>query len=434
MDVERSEADHPAAERPLYQVSPRHEPEPTNTIRHALHPVACWRVPGSAFGGRTSLPGPTFADAARAFARVQQRCDGYLLSLFGHAGDRGKPDAEHALASRRARAVFGLLTRDPAVWEDLFATPAGDDRWGLEAVQAILGALRDPQTREAYYGGPCDGRLDPPTERAVEAFQRDVGEPSTGRPVASTRSRLFLAYMDHLASDGAKPIRHERSRFLDRGQDDGGKAAVQGCSAFNPLVVPPQDDATPRAARSNDRVLGYFFPAVPHIEPTDWPCPRWNDGPSACRGSFWPDGDARRAAGRELRLFRHDRKTMSCRFYDRFAQRSPCEGITRPLRVYWTRFPGEDDERGELVVEGSDGEALLRRPLHDADERTGNLIAFDLDVDWLPGLETVVLRFGDRRRVLIPRTSLRNLRDELERKREHEAIQSAFRTEDAGST
>jgi hypothetical protein len=37
-------------------------------------------------------------------------------------------------------------------------------------------------------------------------------------------------------------------------------------------------------------------------------------------------GDTRRKNGDTLKLYAETRDTMACRFYDRFARRSPCEG------------------------------------------------------------------------------------------------------------
>jgi hypothetical protein len=56
-----------------------------------------------------------------------------------------------------------------------------------------------------------------------------------------------------------------------------------------------------------------------------WPCPKVKESNAACSSNFWPDGDTRRKNGDARREYKVTRDTMACRFYDRFARRSPCE-------------------------------------------------------------------------------------------------------------
>jgi hypothetical protein len=73
----------------------------------------------------------------------------------------------------------------------------------------------------------------------------------------------------------------------------------------------------------------FFFPQGTKVDSSAWPCPKVKDPGDACKSAFWPDGDQRRKNGSTLRVYSDTKDTMACRFYDRFARRSPCEiGLT----------------------------------------------------------------------------------------------------------
>jgi hypothetical protein len=118
---------------------------------------------------------------------------GPALSVFGHADPVGDDEYNKALSGRRARAIYALFTRDTAIWSEL----AGAEAW-------------------------------PP---AAFAMMQD----RTALPAGTPRDALFRAYMDAIChrADGT-PFAVDRTGFLGRGADPGGKADVQGCRPRNP--------------------------------------------------------------------------------------------------------------------------------------------------------------------------------------------------------
>jgi hypothetical protein len=167
----------------------------------------------------------------------------------------------------------------------------------------------------------------------------------TALPAGTPRDALFRAYMDAIChrADGT-PFAVDRTGFLGRCADPGGKVDVQGCSEFNPILrFSAADDqalqAPSRRAERNERnapnrrVLVFLFPPGMFLPPAAWPCPRTAEGSSGCRAQFWPDGDRRRAAADREREYTRDRDTFACAFYNRMARRSPCEGVRKSLEI-----------------------------------------------------------------------------------------------------
>jgi hypothetical protein len=167
----------------------------------------------------------------------------------------------------------------------------------------------------------------------------------TGKPPGTPRDELFRAYMDAICrrADGT-PFTVDRSGFLGKGLDPGGKADYQGCSEFNPIFrfsAAQEQELSPQARHSerdlrnapNRRVLVFMFPAGMFAPASDWPCPRATEGTSGCRAQFWPDGDKRRSARDRERTYEVDKDTFACAFYDRMARRSPCELVRKTLRI-----------------------------------------------------------------------------------------------------
>jgi len=110
--------------------------------------------------------------------------------------------------------------------------------------------------------------------------------------------------------------------------------ALQGCSRFNPVKLLPisvmngdDQDARNAADAPNRRVIMFFFRKGVKITKADWPCPPVKESTRACKAQFWHDGDQRRQNGDVERKYLDTHDTMACRFYDRFARRSPCEGM-----------------------------------------------------------------------------------------------------------
>jgi hypothetical protein len=302
---------------------------------------------------------------------------GRPAAIFSHCDPAGDDSLNKTLGDRRVIAIYALLTRQPKLWEDIYAAPAVGDEWGTRAVQAMLASLKGRATDDAgdlvedpntnpYYAGALDGDYGPATSAAVRAFQTDSGNAADGQAGPATRKALFGAYMDWLctpepqevtgsndeddagtaakpsaggedASTSPPPFRMQLSDFLGGlGAQPGDlpKMTLQSCGKFNPVVLLTKDrmEGADKSARNasdapNRRVLIFFFEQGTMVAASLWPCPKVKESNDACKAAFWPDGDARRQNGAALRQYRITRDTMACRFYDRFARRSPCEGV-----------------------------------------------------------------------------------------------------------
>lgn len=312
-----------------------------NTIRFNLVVVACWRINEVLFDFDSSVVKPGVADEIRRLAELVAANPGSPASIFGHADPIGDDSYNKRLSDRRAEAIFALLTRDVSIWERLFDQPTAGDRWGIRALQLMLSHLRDPQN-EPFYRGAIDGIAGDGTTAAIRGFQGTNGLTVDGIAGPKTRSKLFRAYMDAVAVTTEGPFVMDRAAFLGEGKDPDGKAAYQGCTEFNPVVLlskadlarlAQSPDKTERNERNapNRRVMMFLFRADTKVEPADWPCPRVGEGEDACRVQFWPNGEQRRQAGDAERQYRVSRDTFACRFYDRLARVSPCEGIVVPV-------------------------------------------------------------------------------------------------------
>jgi hypothetical protein len=86
------------------------------------------------------------------------------MSRFGHADPVGNDNYNKILSGRRAAAVYGMLTHDAAIWEDLFsntgrfALPAVGDRWGDEALQTMLAEVGQTPSAGARLSRSARGR------------------------------------------------------------------------------------------------------------------------------------------------------------------------------------------------------------------------------------------------------------------------------------
>ncbi len=318
-----------------YVVAPTADPQAFNTLRPRLRPSACWRIDDMRFDFDSSflLPSGTGEFQQLARQRPPEPAEGApvrLLSVFGHADPSGQDDYNRILSGRRATSVYGLLTRDVALWEKLYSVPHGGDKWGTRQVQLMLPPLG--------FAASQSGFLDQPTTQGVKDFQKAHGLPGSGFPDAGTRAQLFLAYMDVLCvDDSGVPFRYRPEDFLSRGGGAGGKMDYQGCGELNPVRVFSEEDAARyekpanKAERnaqnaSNRRVVIYMFDAALGITEAQWPCPTVKDSGAACRGQLWPDGDARRSPRGPQREHLSGGRTFACAFYDRLARGSPCEG------------------------------------------------------------------------------------------------------------
>jgi hypothetical protein len=198
-----------------------------------------------------------------------------------------------------------------------------------------------------YYAGRATGVQGADTTDAVKRFQADAGLGVDGDPGPNTRKALFGAYMDWLCTPGddssTTPFRMQPSDFLGGAGAQPGdlpKMSLQSCGKFNPIVLLTTDemsgdDTTQRNADDapNRRVIMFFFEKGTTVDPSLWPCPAVKESNDACQSAFWPDAEQRRQNGSTLRLYKDTRDTMACRFYDRFARRSPCEGSKTAIVV-----------------------------------------------------------------------------------------------------
>lgn len=306
----------------FFAVAPTDKPGQRNRIRDPLVPVAVWQLDQAHFAFDSSCLLPTMAaDFARLVAEIRAR-PGALLAIFGHTDPVGDEDYNKALSGRRAKALYGLLTRRVELWEDLYRHPHGHDDW--QAGGRVVAMMRDQ----------------------LSAAGRAVA------PSASVRE-VFDAYLGLLGVDAdGKSFGLPKRAFLGGGADDQGKADYQGCGEFNPVVVFSKAEerefarAEAKAQRDlanapNRRVTVLLFPPGTQIDRNRWPCPRAGEGPAGCRKRFWSDAVRRRAAGEERRERPVDRTTYACRFYDRLAEDEPGVGMPVALRfVSWLPDPG----------------------------------------------------------------------------------------------
>jgi len=337
-------ADHRVQPDVALLVAPTHA-RAFNTVRPLLHPNACCRLDDLRFDFDSSFVLPTGAAefallaAKRAPEVGTGPATGLLLSVFGHADPTGEDDYNKTLAGRRASAVYAVLIRDADRWEKLYSNGFGGDVWSLRHVQLMLGAVgNDP--------GETDGQLGTRTQTALRDFQQSEGIPSSGAADKATRKALFLAYMDTLCRDASgQPFQYRKQDFLSRGTGADGKADLQGCGEFNPVLVfseklgkefkKPERKADRDAANvTNRRVLIFMFDPKLEIDATKWPCPTVEEGAAGCRKKFWKDGDERRQPKGGQREFLKGGGTFACNFYERLAASSPCEGVRQALRIF----------------------------------------------------------------------------------------------------
>jgi hypothetical protein len=350
----------PTIQRMLY-VSPSADGEQFQRIRLGLRVQACWRLNNALFAFDSSLLQPQSAPELRQLMQLLEQNPDCPASVFGHADPVGEDSYNKLLSGRRAKALYSLLIRDVAAWERLYKEPTAGDQWGVRALQMMLGTVQ-PRTTDSnldylsgmknepvgYYRGPWDGVVRGEYQQAARAFQQEEGLVADGIVGPKTRNALFLRYMDSICLSPSESFVMKPEQFLGEGKDPEGKGALQGCGEFNPVFLFSQadrqrytyQDQQERNQRNavNRRVMVFLFQPNVKISPNDWPCPRWNEGMGGCKGNFWPDGEQWRENGPEERWYRKDRHTMACRWYDRHARLSPCEGCSEltdyQIRLY----------------------------------------------------------------------------------------------------
>lgn len=324
-----------------------------NTIRPALMTVACWRLDDVRFEFDSSFLLPEARLELRRLGGLRTEYPDAPMSIFGHADPVGNDDFNKKLSGRRAMAIYGVLTRNTDMWETLH----NDHGWALKSTQRILEFL-------GFYEGPSDGAQRASSTSAVKAFQgthEDLA--ADGDPGPKTRQRLYADYMDAICVDAKdEPFHFEPGEFLGKGADPEGKADYQGCSEFNPILLfsKAEDNIFQRAVDKkgrdaanapNRRVVLFFFRPGVDVDVNQWPCPRAGEGTSDCRKRFWSDSQDRLTLDDEnRRTYEATRDTFACRFYDRFARRSPCEaGYKEWIVQIMQSGPGELKDRQPLA-------------------------------------------------------------------------------------
>jgi hypothetical protein len=353
-----------------------------NAIRIPLIPVACWKLNDPAFAFDSSFVSPNFrgefvpapasspdqpstptdaqlaapppADAPlTTLSAIVAAKPGCPVALFGHCDPAGTDTLNKTLGDRRAIAIYALVTRQPDLWVYLHDNAEVGDKWDLRMTQTMLASVPDGQGNP-YYAGTATGVQDADTTDAVKRFQTDAGLSADGDPGSQTRKALYGAYMDWLCTPSGDstrmPFRMQQSDFLGgTGAQPGDlpKMSLQSCGKFNPIVLLTSDemggvdtsnetDGASKTQRNADdapnrRVIMFFFEKGTTVDSSLWPCPKVKESNAACNDAFWPDGDQRRKNGPTQRLYKDTRDTMACRFYDRFARRSPCESGEKGL-------------------------------------------------------------------------------------------------------
>lgn len=287
-------SEHPPSELPPLEVATA-EGSQRAAIRPSRRPLACMRFEDFHFEFDSSFVKASAAPELTLLATWHDQLKHPTLGVFGHADPVGDDEYNKTLSGRRAQAVYALLTRRVDLWDQLWAQPFGGDSW-----QGI------PAARDAHAQG-------------------------------------FASYMDAIARDGTgQPWKVDAGEFLGRGQDAGGKADYQGCSEFNPVLRLSAADEQALASNkperdrrnaSNRRVLVFLWPPGLHVDPAGWPCPRVKEPSAGCKAKFWPDGEARRAAGDRQREYARDHSTFACAWYDGMARESPCEAARKLLTI-----------------------------------------------------------------------------------------------------
>lgn len=274
-----------------------------NTLSLPLPAVACLKLADILFEFDSSFVLPAVAKILSDLAGLREqhknkKNDLPPLGVFGHADPVGEDEYNKRLSGRRAKAIYGLLAHELALWKSLANNPAGGDNWA--------------------------------DKKTVDTMKQFLG------PTApSGEDALLTAYMAALF-----PNALPKSAFLAQGKGVKGKGDFQGCSRFNPLLtLAMSDDANlPHSERNaqneiNRRVVIFLFRPGSKIDPTLWPCPNADEPTTGCRLQFFvtpPKGDDRRRLGSKKRehkdLIDTPGDTFACRFYDEISHLSPCEG------------------------------------------------------------------------------------------------------------
>lgn len=305
-------------------------------IKEELKTVDCWRLDDVRFKFGSAFVKPESKAELEELKVIRDANVGAPLSVFGHADPVGDEEFNKTLSGWRAEAVYAVLVREPARWERIWAS----DGWGQTEIDVML---------KATAGGGT------PT---VQAFQTANGLPADGAAGPQTRATLFAKYMEYLF-----PQKLEKTEFLGKGADAGGKGDFQGCGEFNPAMLFSTGELSAFASSGdtstknrqngvNRRVMVLFFRPGTTAAGDQWPCPRASEGTAGCRKRFWSDEAVRRSNQANHREFVTTKDTFGCRFYHRLVEVSSCEapavaptGLMVTGRLYWNRTWDYNDEK-----------------------------------------------------------------------------------------
>ncbi len=324
---------HPEAEIQPVLVAPTLEVA-LNTVKAFLIPVGCWRIDDVRFDFDSSFVRSPSRKEMILLAKLVKEHPGSPLTIFGHDDPTGDDGYNKTLSGRRARAIYAMLIRDVAAWEDLHSHTFGGDKWGVRSIQNML----------FFVGEDADntGFMDGKTAKALKSFQKKKKLPETGANDAATRAVLFQAYMDKVCvNEEDAPFKLTKGDFLAQGADPNGKGDFQGCGRFNPVLMfsaaenkdfqsPGKHNQRNSENAPNRRVMALLFRPGTVVDPGRWPCPAAKDGVEGCKKRFWSDAPKRREFQGKRRTFETDQDTYACRFYHRLFQLSPCATSAGP--------------------------------------------------------------------------------------------------------
>lgn len=299
-------AQHPDDEKVLL-VEPSMAPGGTpSNMTLPIRLIACWKAEDICFDFDSSFVKPDSNDEIQAFFKLWNDNDKPPISIFGHADPVGEDVYNKTLSENRAKAIYGIIVKDPNIWLEIFKKPAEK--------KALLEKLISLTKK--------DGK------KIVEKDPGPTFDVNNNINEETLRSALNQ-YFDYHIGDN-KPL--TESNFL------GGKiAAYQGCSEFNPLIMfskeewnnykkPSQKDDRNKANEPNRRVIIFLFHPDTQITDQIWPCPK---APNINKCKVW---DKNGKKNREFQAGRHrehnvTKDTFACSFYRKIAQISPCEKV-----------------------------------------------------------------------------------------------------------
>ncbi len=188
-----------------------------NTLRARINPVACWRVDDVRFDFDSSFVRPEVKPEVDYLKQLMHDHPGCPLFIFGHADPVGNDDYNKQLSGRRATAIYGLLTRDTDLWEELYSQPVGNDDWKKHALTVMVEEIAKAKESKQQPPEPLPPDAEP--MEAAHAQPQPAGNPPSVAEYknnSAKRKGLFRAYMDAIC--GPDFILDKNKDFLARGR------------------------------------------------------------------------------------------------------------------------------------------------------------------------------------------------------------------------